>query len=330
MEFYIKKNSTLPVFQVEVYKNGRSDFDNGQNLSGIDSVYISLINPDTKIPYIASKQCYITQSASTINFDEIIYYINYQFTHNETKDIGRYEVEFSIDDSNGKIIIPLYEKLYVNFIESFSADYSEYDNDYIITSPCCGRTTSTVLPIGVRGPALLFIEPYSKRDFVGNYMYGQGATFFGFNNAIPPQSNSDIEKYFKMYEEYSGNALPEVITSDIPQTSGGTDSFGNIITAYNFKTTRVQLNTVPEQAWYTWVIPNESINNLKQLTISYGFSANTLSVENMNSSIYSFEFFYNGDKFKKGNYSLYTTFVSSNFELDNSLNTIYFKGNTVG
>ena len=104
MDFYIKKNSTLPVFQVEVYKNGRSDFDNSQNLSDINNVYISLINPDNKIPYIASKQCYITQSASTINFDEIIYYINYQFTHNETKDIGRYEVELSIDDPNGKII----------------------------------------------------------------------------------------------------------------------------------------------------------------------------------------------------------------------------------
>lgn len=330
MEFYIKQNSTLPIFQVESYKDGRSDFDNNQNLSDIDNIFISLIDTETKIPYIASKQCYVTQSASTTNSDEIVYFINYQFTHNESKNIGRYEVELSINDTNGKILLPLYEKLYVNFIESFSTEYSEFENDYIIKSPCCGRLTSSVLPIGVKGPALLFIEPYSKRDFVGNYMYGQNATFFGFNNAIPPQSNLDIEKYFKMFEEYGGDALPNVVTSDIPQTSGGTDTFGNQIKAYNFKTTRIQLNTIPEQAWYTWIIPKESINNLKQLKISYGFSANTLSIENMNSVVYSFEFFYNGNIFKKGNYSMYTTFVSSNFELDNSLNEIYFKGDTVG
>jgi hypothetical protein len=329
MEFYIKKNSTLPIFQVEVFKNGRSDYDNNENLLDYN-VYISLIDTETNLTYLGSKPCYITQSASTVNPDEIIYYINYQFTHNETKNIGRYEVEFSIFDNNTKIILPLYDKLYVNCMESFSADYSEYDNNYIISSPCCGRVLSSVIPIGVKGPALLFIEPHSKGSFVGNYMYGQGSSFFGFNNAIPPQNNSDIEKYFKMFEEYAGDALPNVITSDIPQTNGGTDLFGNNVTAYNFKTVQIPLNTIPEQAWYTWVIPKESINNLKQKTISYGFSANTLNVENMNTVIYSFEFFYNGNLFKKGMYSLYTTFVSSNFELDNSLNTLYFKGDSVG
>ena len=93
MDFYIKKNSTLPEFQIEISKNGRSDYERNQNLSEITSAYISVINPDNGQYIVASKNCVITQSASTTNPTDISYYLNYQFTNRETSRIGKFEIQ---------------------------------------------------------------------------------------------------------------------------------------------------------------------------------------------------------------------------------------------
>jgi hypothetical protein len=84
MEWFIKKNSTLPVFQVEVSKNGRSDFGLDENISG-NTILISVYDEVNKKYVVASKECYITTSASTVNPLDITYYVNYQFTSRETK-----------------------------------------------------------------------------------------------------------------------------------------------------------------------------------------------------------------------------------------------------
>ena len=45
MEFFIKKNATLPLLKFEIFQDGRSDFNNIQNLSGVSSSYLTLIDP---------------------------------------------------------------------------------------------------------------------------------------------------------------------------------------------------------------------------------------------------------------------------------------------
>lgn len=135
MEWFIKKNSTLPVFQIEIDKDGRSDFHNNWDLTG-QTVYISLYNEVTKKFLISSKPCYVTYSSSTIN-DDTQYYLNYQLTYRETSNLGRYNVQLSIIRNGESIVLPLKEGVYISIIESFSLDYVSYTDNYVIVKPCC-------------------------------------------------------------------------------------------------------------------------------------------------------------------------------------------------
>jgi len=147
MEWFIKKNSTLPVFQVEVSKNGRSDFGLDENISG-NTILISVYDEVNKKYIVASKECYITTSASTVNPLDITYYVNYQFTSRETKNEGKFLVQFLKQSSQGIVIIPLPEKLYISVLSSFSLDSYSYptDNPYIIARPCCNAPALPATP----------------------------------------------------------------------------------------------------------------------------------------------------------------------------------------
>ena len=147
MEWFIKKNSTLPVFQIEISKDGRSDFGLNENISG-NTILISVYDEVKERYIVASKECYVTKSASTINPWETVYYVNYQFTSRETKTQGKFLVQFSKVSSQGTIIIPLREKLYVSVLNSFSLDSYSYpsDNQYIIARPCCNAPELPATP----------------------------------------------------------------------------------------------------------------------------------------------------------------------------------------
>lgn len=132
----IKKNATLPVFQFEIAKDGRSEFGKSNYILGTN-FYISVYDDVTKKIKVASKPCYVTTSASTSNPDEIIYYVNYQFSKNETKDAGDYVAQISAINSQGTIVLPLKDKISISILESFSLDFQDYQNGYVIQKPCC-------------------------------------------------------------------------------------------------------------------------------------------------------------------------------------------------
>jgi hypothetical protein len=138
MEWIIKKNATLPIFQIEIAKDGRSDFGRNQDLLN-STFYISLYDEITKKFKVSSKPCYITYSSSTVNSEETFYYLNYNLTNRETNSIGRYLVQISIQDNTGTIVLPLKEKIYISVLESFSLDYQSYLNNYIVERPCCNN-----------------------------------------------------------------------------------------------------------------------------------------------------------------------------------------------
>jgi hypothetical protein len=137
MNFFIKRRSTLPLLRVEVNKDGRNDFHHNQNLSEISNVYISLIDYYTKQPKYLSKPCTVT---SEVTSGGTSYYINYQFSYFETEEESKYEVQFSLINSNGNVIIlPLREKIYANVVESFSLDNYSFGDNYIVERPCCNN-----------------------------------------------------------------------------------------------------------------------------------------------------------------------------------------------
>lgn len=136
MEWIIKQNATLPIFQFEIARDGRSDFRKSQTILNTN-FYISVYDETSKKIRVASQPCYITTSASTSNPDELIYYVNYQFTNKETKVFGNYVAQISAINEEGTIVLPLNDKINISILESFSLDYQNYSNNYIIERPCC-------------------------------------------------------------------------------------------------------------------------------------------------------------------------------------------------
>jgi hypothetical protein len=140
MEFYIKKNSTLPVLKMEIIKDGRSDFNLNYFLDTNNIFLISLYDKLNDKFLFASKECYVTSEIDLNN--NILYYINYQFTNKDTLKEGRYEVQISVPSEQGIILLPLQDKFYVNILNSFSVDNLGYNTIYSSNLPCCGIVSS--------------------------------------------------------------------------------------------------------------------------------------------------------------------------------------------
>jgi hypothetical protein len=107
MEFFIRKNSTLPLLQVNITKNLRVD-SSTDNLD--DSViYFYMKDVETDVFKIAKEDAYYEAGS-----------ITYQFTKKNTSKIGRFEGYFKIENEEGLIDLPVGDKLYINIIDSFS------------------------------------------------------------------------------------------------------------------------------------------------------------------------------------------------------------------
>jgi len=119
MEFFIKQNSTLPTLKLQVVKDGRNDFRSFMETLQNAIITFSMVNTDNGILKIASKPAYITEKF----FDNLDapqeFYIYYNFTANDTKTPGRYMGEFSITTTEGELIVPIRESLFINITPSF-------------------------------------------------------------------------------------------------------------------------------------------------------------------------------------------------------------------
>jgi len=203
--------------------------------------------------------------------------------------------------------------------------------------------TTTVTPTVTRTPdptppsrpqkALLFIEPYSGSSLIGEYMYNLGYDFYGFTNGTQPSTTlSAFTGQMISYVEFSGwtiGTFPRIREIDVPQVDGGFDAFGNPVFKYNFITTIISANTIGGQAWYTWMIPTGITNNLIQTEIELSIDNPNVFITNKTEPIiYQNLFSYNGGYIPRGDYRVYTTFPSLNFQLFDNQN-IYFKGGTV-
>lgn len=199
-----------------------------------------------------------------------------------------------------------------------------------------GTPTPTPTPSPSVGTAYLFIEPQSGSTEIGQYMFDGGYNFYGFTNLSAPDTSSqgafsnDMNGYMS-YSGWTGGTFPVVRTQSVPQVSGGIDAYGNSIVAFNFTTHEVPENTVESPAWYTWIIPTGATNGGIQTKIDYNTfgNPNSLTTLNMDSTFYTYTFNYTGSTIPSGVYRVYTTFADLAFYLDNGINTLYFRGNTV-
>jgi hypothetical protein len=196
--------------------------------------------------------------------------------------------------------------------------------------------------------AYIFIEPQSKLSLIVNYLktvpHSTQTTlntpFYGFFTGSPIKTTNytDLLNYIDMPYWYNGT-LPSVIQSEIPQTSGGSDTHGNTKTAYNFTTVKIPKNTVSGFGWINILIPVSAMSNdtKRQKTIyTYEKIGNTLVTNgtvqgrsyNMNSVMYSYTFNYQGNRIPKGVYRLYTTYPDPGNRANlNTTNDYYLRGN---
>ena len=152
MEFYIKKNATLPVIKLQVVKDGRSEYNNFMKLIEVSSMFFSMVDIETGIPKITSRPAGFVEKTFIEPNAEPEYYLYYQFTNRDTSKVGRYEAQFMLRSSDGVLILPIREKLYINIQDSFIADDLPYDSCYVSEFPCCingpvvTQTTTTPCP----------------------------------------------------------------------------------------------------------------------------------------------------------------------------------------
>jgi hypothetical protein len=94
MEFFIKKNATLPLLKLQVVKDGRSDYNRFMELIEESSIFFSMVDVATGIPKITTKPAGFVEKVQLDPNAETEYYIYYQFASFDTNREGRYEAQF--------------------------------------------------------------------------------------------------------------------------------------------------------------------------------------------------------------------------------------------
>jgi len=121
MEFFIRKNATLPVLKMQVVQDGRTGYLNLMESLESATIYFSMINTATGIPKIVSAPCYIV-SLILADGAPTEYYIYYRFSSRDTNTPGRYTGQFLIKNNDGNLIVPIREDLYINVEDSFISE----------------------------------------------------------------------------------------------------------------------------------------------------------------------------------------------------------------
>lgn len=147
MEFFIKKNATLPVLKINVIKDGRSDYNRSMKFLSETDVFFSMVDTETNIPRITTRPAGLMSKLGVSGVSTSDYYVYYQFTPFDTKKVGRYKGQFLFRDDTGVLVLPLNEEIYINVTDSFILNDSEFQSCYVVDYPCCSSFTPPIPPV---------------------------------------------------------------------------------------------------------------------------------------------------------------------------------------
>jgi len=139
MEFFIKKNATLPVLKINVIKDGRSDYDRTMRYLQETVIFFSMVNVDTGIPKISTRPAGLQIKPQLNTSAETQYYVYYQFNPTDTNQVGRYKGQFLFRNDTGILNLPLNQEIYINVTDSFILDDMEFQSCYVVDFPCCKK-----------------------------------------------------------------------------------------------------------------------------------------------------------------------------------------------
>jgi len=167
MEFFIKKNATLPVLKMQVVKDGRSDYNSFMDFIEESAIFFSMTDIETGIPKILTRPAGFVKKELMEPNAPVEYYVYYQFQSKDTRKVGRYEGQFLLRNNDGVLILPIRDKLFINIQESFIADDLPYESCYVSEFPCCVKTpvipvttttTTTPSPTSTPSPLSVILE----------------------------------------------------------------------------------------------------------------------------------------------------------------------------
>lgn len=122
MEFFIKRNSTLPVLKMQIVKDGRSDYEDFMRLIESSAIIFSMNDTETGNPKIISNPAGFVSKTFIDPNTPTEYYLYYKFTKRDTNRVGRYEGQFLLTSDSGDLIVPIREPLFINIGESYVSD----------------------------------------------------------------------------------------------------------------------------------------------------------------------------------------------------------------
>lgn len=124
MDFYIKKESTLPELKFPLTQNLMEKYDITERM--LDNVVItfSMIDIETGKFKIANVAADIIVNSDRPNYpDECKYTLVYRFKLKQTKKVGRYIGEFKLDflgDACGKLTLPIDSQINIHINENIT------------------------------------------------------------------------------------------------------------------------------------------------------------------------------------------------------------------
>ena len=120
-EFYIKKDSLLPILRLEVIEDGRHSYNKIHELLQNSNITFTMVNRETGVTKIAKAPAYIKAREDGGCVEQ--YVICYDWKPRDTKEEGNYIGEFNIEFGEvkndnytyptGNLIIPIREDLMI-------------------------------------------------------------------------------------------------------------------------------------------------------------------------------------------------------------------------
>ena len=108
--FFIQKNSTLPVLKLPLIQSIREQYDITDNMLENVAVTFSMMDPETGVYRIANVAGSLIINRDRPEFpDEVEYTLAYKFKLSQTSKAGRFVGEFKLDflgEECGKITLP--------------------------------------------------------------------------------------------------------------------------------------------------------------------------------------------------------------------------------
>lgn len=119
MNFNINKNSTLPVLNMELIKDGRYTYREFNDKIQNSNIYFTMSHLDTGVKVIGKKTATLTLKSQYNGCEDEEYYLTYQFTKKETSKPGTYIGGFTIEflDGSGTLVVPIQEELVINILD---------------------------------------------------------------------------------------------------------------------------------------------------------------------------------------------------------------------